>query len=292
MVSLFVAALRASDGKKRNLEHLLARRVQSFLLPQTAQSMGSLTCFGLCKSSDHLTGDFFDLIPLGPTKLAILVGDICGKGISAALLMAYIQGLLRSHVPFAEETLGELMASINRSLHLATGDDKFATLFIGVYDRETCLLTYVNAGHDPPVLFRSSQAQAQTGAADISLGGPPALSELFVGPALEAVKLQNGGLLLGVDPDVQYDTSTQKLRDGDVIVCDTDGVKEAMNKHGEMYGADRLIQVVTSNHGQPARQIHNLIFQDIESFTGNVPQGDDMTLIVGRLGSSLSPSLA
>ncbi|MBE0558297.1 MAG: serine/threonine-protein phosphatase, partial [Proteobacteria bacterium] len=240
MVGFIVAALRASEGEKRNIEHLLARKVQSFLLPQTARSTGSLTCFGLCKSSDHLTGDFFDLIPLGPTKLAILVGDICGTGISAALLMAYIQGLLRSHVPFAEEALGELMNNINRSLHRVTADDKFATLFIGVYNEENHLLTYVNAGHDPPVIFRLPEVEQKTTLPEIVRQARSLPQTPFTETAVEALKLRNGGLLLGVDPNYEYCTSIQELRHGDVFVSDTDGMKEAMNQHGEMYGAERL----------------------------------------------------
>ena len=275
LVSLIITALRVSEREKRAIEHRLARTVQSFLLPDTAHSLGALTTFGRCKSSDHLTGDFFDLIPLGPTKLAILVGDICGKGISAALLMAYIQGLLRSHVPFVEASLGQLMISINRSLHRVTADDRFATLFVGVYDEETRLLTYVNAGHDPPVIFRRPAAWRD----ESNRGGQEGIVPI------ESVRLENGGLLLGVDPEFDYRISSHTLRDGDVLVCETDGLKEAMDTEGQMYGADRLARTVASHHDESAERIIDRVFQDVETFVGGEPPADDMTLVVGTVST-------
>jgi serine phosphatase RsbU (regulator of sigma subunit) len=283
MVSFIIAALRVSEGEKRTIEHRLARTVQSFLLPQTAQSAGSLTCFGRCKSSDHLTGDFFDLIPLGPMKLAIVVGDVCGKGISAALLMAYIQGLLQSHVPFVEESLGELMNNVNRSLHRVTADDRFATLFIGVYDEQNCLLTYVNAGHDPPVVFQFPTATARGGQREILQDARPIHRVTGTITPIDAVKLETGGLLLGVDPNFAYQTMSHKLHDGDILVCDTDGMKDAMDHQGRMYGADKLIHVVASHYRESAERIIDVIFQDVERFAGQKAQTDDITLVVGKV---------
>lgn len=285
MVSFIIAALRGSESEKRNIELRLARTVQAFLLPQTVQSMGDLICFGRCKSSDHLTGDFFDLIPLGPTKLAILIGDICGKGVSAALLMAYIQGLLRSHVPFVEENLGELMNNINRSLHRVTADDKFATLFIGVYDEEQRQLTYVNAGHDSPVIYRLHTATSDTHSQNKLPSARMVPGTPFgTVSSVEAMKLENGELLLGVDPGFEYHTASRTLRDGDVLVCDTDGIKEAFDKRGQMYGSERLADVVVSHHGESAEKILDHILQDVETFVSGEPQADDMTLIVGTVG--------
>ncbi len=289
-ISLISAALRASEREKRTIEHGLAREVQSFLLPQTARSTGGLTCFGMCKPSDHLTGDFFDLIPLGRGRLAILVGDICGKGISAALLMAYTQGLLRSHVPFAEISLGNLMNNINRSLHRVTADDRFATLFLGVYNEEDCLLTYVNAGHAPPLVFRPSTAHG----AGSNLSPPQARSTAERPPqipdSIEVLKLESGGLLLGVAPDFVYHESSLKLVAGDVFVCETDGITEAKDRTGKMYGSDRLPLIVASHHAESAERIHDRIFRDVESFVGDEPQADDMTLVVGTV--SREPALS
>ncbi|MCI0484142.1 MAG: serine/threonine-protein phosphatase [candidate division NC10 bacterium] len=292
LVSLIIAALRNSEREKRKIEQRLARTVQSFLLPQTARSAGSLTCYGRCKSSDYLTGDFFDLIPVGPARLAILVGDICGKGISAALLMAYIQGLLRSHTPFVEGALAELMNNINRSLHLVTADDRFATLFIGIYDDESRLLTYVNAGHDPPVIFRRAMAADAGTRHGILEGIDMSVQARVTPPSIEVIKLENGGLLLGVDPEFAYQTLSEKLHDGDVLLLDTDGMKEAMDARQEMYGAERLTHIVASHHGESAEEIHDRIFADVEAFVGGEPQTDDMTLVIGTVSPRLPSSAA
>jgi sigma-B regulation protein RsbU (phosphoserine phosphatase) len=177
------------------------------------------------------------------------------------------------------------MNNINRSIHRVTADDRFATLFIGVYDDESCLLTYVNAGHDPPVIFRPSTAAFGDRDRKVPADATPADGDPCTPAPIEAVKLENGGLLLGVDPNFDYRTSSHALRDGDVILCDTDGMKEAMDKQGQMYGADRLTHVVASHYGDPAEMIIDRIFQDVEIFVGGNPQADDMTLVVGKLST-------
>jgi sigma-B regulation protein RsbU (phosphoserine phosphatase) len=167
------------------------------------------------------------------------------------------------------------MISINRSLHRVTADDRFATLFVGVYDEETRLLTYVNAGHDPPVIFRRPAASRD----ESNRGGPEGIVPI------ESVRLENGGLLLGVDPEFDYRISSHTLRDGDVLVCETDGLKEAMDTEGQMYGADRLARTVASHHDESAERIIDRVFQDVETFVGGEPPADDMTLVVGTVST-------
>ena len=283
LVSVTVAALRSFENEKREAEHRLARKVQSFLLPQSSPAMDHFTCFGASRSFDHLSGDFFDLVPVGPHKLAIIVGDICGKGVSAALLMAYVQGVLRSHILLDGQSLGNLIRTVNRSLHLSTADDKFATLFIGVYDDENQELSYVNAGHDAPVVLRwngSARGADRSIARQVRAAAEPA----HRGNGLPwTVKLKAGGLLLGVDPDAEYVVHVQTLRSGDILVCDTDGVKEARNGLGEMYGLERLAHVVSEHRQEPPGRIYSQVLDDIERFVGTEPQFDDMTLVIGKV---------
>ncbi|MGB6647520.1 MAG: PP2C family protein-serine/threonine phosphatase [Bacteroidota bacterium] len=283
VVSVIVAALRSFDNEKREAEHKLAGEVQSFLFPQSSPSMDHFTCFGASRSFDHLSGDFFDLVRVGRHKLAIVVGDICGKGVSAALLMAYVQGVLRSHILLDGQSLGNLIRTVNRSLHLSTADDKFATLFIGVYDDESQELTYVNAGHDAPIVLRWNDPPRGTGwplARQLRSAAESPLPENGV-PTI--IKLKAGGLLLGVDPAAEYVVDVQTLHSGDILVCDTDGVKEARNELGEMYGLERLAHVVSEHRERPSRRIYSQVLDDIERFVGTEPQFDDMTLVIGKV---------
>lgn len=282
IVSVIISALRSSEDERRQKEFKLAQEVQSFLLNRPSPSLDHFNCFGFCKSHDHLSGDFFDLVRIGPTKLAIVVGDICGKGISAALLMAYVQGVLRSHV-LSEQNLGELIRIVNRALYLSTAEDKFATLFVGIYDDENRTLTYVNAGHDPPAVLRfNGKAEGSVSLGpDRSNGEPP--QELIVRALPGIVKLKAGGLLLGVNPAAEYAVDVEKLHLGDIVLCDTDGVKEARNENGEMYGLGRMASIVSANHHRSSMELHGLVLEDIERFVGPEPQFDDMTLVVGKV---------
>lgn len=283
VVSIVVAALRASDDEKRRAEHTLAREVQSFLLPQSSPPMNHFSCFAASRSFDHLSGDFFDLVRVGRSQLAIIVGDICGKGVSAALLMAFVQGVLRSHILLDGQSLENLIRTVNRSLHLSTAEDRFATLFIGVYDEESHQLSYVNAGHDTPVILRwNGTPHADDATSPVGLL-PEAEPKLRANGAPAIMRLQNGGMLLGVDPDAEYRVEYQTLRPGDLLVCDTDGVKEARNEKGEMYGLERLTDTVAHHRDQSPMRIHGQVLDDIERFVGAEPQYDDMTLIVGKV---------
>jgi serine phosphatase RsbU (regulator of sigma subunit) len=281
-VSLIVSALRTSEDEKRQVEHKVARQVQSFFVPRIMPSLAHFSYTAHSKPSDHLSGDLFDCFLIGPDKLAFIVGDICGKGISAALLMAYIQGVLRSQAPISEENLAEMMATVNRSLHLSTADDKFATLFMGIYDETSKKLTYVNAGHGAPRVHRWEENGHSASSSDSAVRSNEELP-LQRGAVLEVLTLERGGLLLGVDPAEHYVAHVMRLRRGDIIVCETDGVQEASNHAGEHYGHDRLTTVVSDSREESTGRIHDLILRDIQRFVGAGPQIDDMTLLVGKV---------
>lgn len=283
-VSTIVVALRASEDEKREVEHKVARQVQSFLTPHATPPLKDFDYSGHSKSSDQLSGDLFDCFLVGPNKLAFMIGDICGKGVSAALLMAYIQGVLRSHAPLGEDNLVELMKTVNRSLHASTADDKFATLLMGIYDASLRTLTYVNAGHEPPRVLRwKSNGSSSAFVGDHMPLPPEAQVDQQHTSLLEVLKLSTGGLLLGIDPSEDYPAHVMKLRLGDILVCDTDGLEEASNDAGQHYGHDRLTKVVAENRDHPSSRIHSLVLKDIQQFVGAGPQVDDMTLLVGKV---------
>jgi sigma-B regulation protein RsbU (phosphoserine phosphatase) len=283
-VGLVVSALRSSEDEKRQVEHKVARQVQSFFVPRTMPSLSHFNYSAHSKPSDHLSGDLFDCFLVGADKLAFMVGDICGKGISAALLMAYMQGVLRSYAPIREENLAEMMAIVNRALYVSTADDKFATLFMGIYDDTHRSLTYVNAGHDAPRVLRWKQnGHAAMPSAALVEVTRDVRGRQQDAAGVDVLKLERGGLLLGVDPEEQYVAHVMQLQRGDILVCETDGVQEASNYAGDHYGDERLTAVVSGNRRESSHQIHSLILKDIQQFVGAGPQVDDMTLLVGKV---------
>ncbi len=249
-----ISTLKSIQIAKSNNEVILAQKVQKFLLPQSKPIMKNFEYAGSKKSFNNFSGDFFDYILLDENKLMLIIGDICGSGISAALLMAHIHGIIRSK-NHQTDNLTELMNTINRSLHSSTDDDKFATLFIGVYDGENRTLTFVNAGHTPPLVLRSHKI----------------------------IKLYNEGFILGINQDIVYSSSMLELEKGDLLFFYTDGLTESRNHQKEFYGEDRLIKHIYSKIKSTPQEISESIYQDIEKFNGLEPQQDDMTMIVGKV---------
>jgi serine phosphatase RsbU (regulator of sigma subunit) len=282
IVSITISALKNSEERKRELDYEVARQVQSFLLPGTVPSLPHFDCYGLMKPSDQLSGDLFDCVLLGSGKLGIIVGDVCGKGIPAALLAAYMQGVLRSFAPLRPETLGDLMSGINRALYASTPEEKFATLFIGIYDEVNGTITYVNAGHEPPRVFRRDGRALKVGTTDSSFNA------LIAGKRdgknrFDIVPLDGGGMILGVDPSAEYPRRIQSMSVGDILICETDGVEEARNHLGELYGLERLTRVVLDHAEKSPEELHALVMNDIREFVGLEPQFDDMTLVIGKV---------
>jgi sigma-B regulation protein RsbU (phosphoserine phosphatase) len=283
IVSVTIAALKSSEEKKRQLEYRIAREVQSFLLPGAVPFLPHFTCYGSTKAFDHLSGDIHDFIPLDPGTLGIIIGDVCGKGMSAALLMAYIQGVLRSQPPLHPQNLGELMRRVNRALYTSTAEGKFATLFIGMYDDTNRTLTYVNAGHQPPMVIRENDVAFWRSPANVLLSDSYPPDDHRRNDRLQIVKLNPGGLILGVDPNAEYTSSVQTMNPGDILVCSTDGVEEARNRMGELYGLERLARVVSVNREKSPEALNSLVMTNIEGFVGMEPQCDDMTLVIGKV---------
>jgi phosphoserine phosphatase RsbU/P len=283
IVSITVTSMKSLEEKKRHIENKIAQQVQSFLLPRNIPSTPHFTCHAFTKSCDYLSGDLFDCAFVGPDKLSIIVGDVCGKGVSAALLMAYIQGVLRSHLPLRTQTLGSLMRSVNRALYASTAEEKYATLFIGVYDDMSRNLTYVNAGHQPPMVFRWDSVIDGRIPAKARLRASHIRDVHQKSDKPEILKLEPGDLILGVDPLTEFHPHVLKMTVGDILVCETDGVEEARNHLGELYSLERLARVVSANREKSPEELGGLMMKDIEEFVGMEPQHDDITLAIGKV---------
>jgi len=240
-------------AKQRMEEELrTARTIQRRLLPETIPDISGLEVSTLTLSSREVGGDYFDVALLNNDRTLFMIADVTGKGVPAALLMSSIHACTHIMLPM-NLSLPEAIEHTNRVLYENTDPDKFITAFAGIYFADHSL-SFVNAGHEPPLLIRSNG---------------------------NVEHLCDGGPLLGILPGVTYDSGSITLSSGDVMVMYTDGVTEAMGKAMEEYSLDRLLHLVLANQHASASDLTNLIQNDIEAFTGPVEfLSDDRTLIV------------
>ena len=236
----------------------IAREVQNQLFPQKLPTIPGVKIEAVCKAARMVSGDYYDFIQLSPTKLAIAVADISGKGISAALLMASSQAALRSQLlaPGSEDLgTGELVSRLNNHLVRNTGDDRFATFFIAIYDSATRILRYTNAGHLPSFCICDEAA----------------------------VALEEGGMVLGVVEDYEYAEGKHLVPKNATLVGYSDGLIEPENVYGEEFGIRRLRDAaIRLQHGSP-NAIARGLMQAADEWAGTPEQADDMTVIVARL---------
>lgn len=247
---------QAAEQEKMKREIEIAKQVQAQLFPQSLPEPRTLECTAICRSARGVGGDYYDFLPLGPDQLGIALGDVSGKGISAALLMAGLQALLRSNAPTHKTSISTLLGVMNRLMSASTARGKYATFFYGFYDGELHTLHYANAGHLPPMLFRNSG---------------------------EVLRLPAGGMVLGMFPDAVYKQAELDLHTGDVLVIFSDGVSEALNEAEEEFGEERLQQVVQAHLHLSAVAIQEALLQSVADFVGTAPQHDDLTMVITRV---------
>jgi sigma-B regulation protein RsbU (phosphoserine phosphatase) len=202
-------------------------------------------------------GDYYDFLELPHHALGLAIGDVSGKGIPASLLMASLQASLRSQALGAEESLEKLMCNVNRLVYTASPTNLYATFFYAHYDPELRRLTYVNAGHNAPILLRRSDGKPQI--TRLETGGPP------VGMLIQA----------------QYQSSRAYLQGGDLVALFTDGITEAWNVREEEWGEENLLRTLREvDPSSSPEEIVRAVFRSADEFAGDAPQHDDMTLVV------------
>lgn len=243
--------------EKRRLEEemRLARDIQQRLLPRTIPSVRGLDVAARATPTREVGGDYFDVVELDDERLLLVIADVTGKGVPAALLMANVQACTHTLVS-ADVTLEEATARINQVIHRNTGASNFITFFHGIYDASDHRFDYVNAGHNPPFVLRTDGTLEE---------------------------LTTGGLLLGVMPGMPYARGQARLAPGDVVVLFTDGVTEAMNASAEEYGEKRLKACLCAHRDAPAGQILEAVVDDVRTFVQRMPQSDDLTLVVAKV---------
>ncbi|HEX8813905.1 MAG TPA: SpoIIE family protein phosphatase [Terriglobales bacterium] len=266
------------EKQRMENELAIAQEVQEQLFPREAAQLASLELFGFCRPARTVSGDYYDFLRLDDDHLVIAVGDISGKGISAALLMATIHSAVRAYTleraPVEEAaTVGAgpaiarasnggraeispaaLLAMLNRQLYDSTPPEKYATLFLGVYEEGSKKLTYSNGGHLPPIVMSE----------DGSLR-----------------RLDVGGTVIGLLENCSYDDASIQLHPGDIFVAFSDGVTEPENDFGE-FGEERLIELIRENRTMPLERISEIVTAAVDDWIGANEQPDDVTLVLAR----------
>ena len=255
-----ISGLIEEQNKRQRLENeiSIAREVQNQLFPSTLPSVPGVEIEAICKAARSVSGDYYDFIQLSPTHVAIAIADISGKGISAALLMASLQAALRSQMlTDGTESLStaELVARLNKHLVRNTGDDRFATFFIAVYDSATRTLRYTNAGHLPSFLVCHGKSE----------------------------RLDKGGMVLGVVEDYGYEEGSIVVGSDALLIGYSDGLVEPENVYGEEFGIRRLEETSVRLQGAAPLMVAESLMAAAEEWAGTPEQADDMTVIVARL---------
>jgi sigma-B regulation protein RsbU (phosphoserine phosphatase) len=278
-----IEKLIQEQKEKQRLEGELAiaQEVQAQLFPRQVTELESLEVHGFCRPARTVSGDYYDFLTASSHKLILAVGDISGKGISAALLMATIHSAVRAYsvesLPQMREPVavgavsgagrvmaawpegievspGALLGLLNHQLYESTPPEKYATLFLGIYDARSRHLTYSNGGHLPPILIGRDGAVR---------------------------RLEAGGTVVGLFDNMVYDEGAVEMHPGEIFVAYSDGITEPENDFGE-FGEERLIDLVRENRRLPLVQISQTVTSAVDDWIGENEQPDDITLVLAR----------
>ncbi len=285
-MSASIEKLLQEQKEKERLQSELeiAQEVQAQLFPHTSKNIPGLEVHGICKAARTVSGDYYDFLRLGDGKLGLAMGDISGKGISAALLMATIHSAVRVYElgrmpereelvaagaaapsssnrtynpPFQSDTVespAAILSFLNRHLYHSTPPEKYATLFLGVYDGASRTLTYSNGGHLPPLLIAEDASTRE---------------------------LTVGGTVIGLLDYPTWEEQCVQMHRGEILVAFSDGLTEPENEFGE-FGEERLVQIVRENRRLPLERISELVLTAVQDWIGDQEQADDMTLVLAR----------
>jgi phosphoserine phosphatase RsbU/P len=250
----------AKEKERLESELTIAREVQDQLFPKDVPFTKTLELKGVCRPARMVSGDYYDFLALNDHSLAFAIGDVAGKGISAALLMASIQSAMRTQLSSLNgSALGPLstsrmVATLNRQLYATTSPEKYATFYFAMYEESTHALSYTNAGHLSPMLVSAGQVRM----------------------------LGSTGTVVGAFPFARYEEKTVLLEHGDILVCYTDGVVEPENAYGEMFGEERLQDLVVKFAQADSSEIIARSMEAVDQWTGGGELQDDMTMVVAR----------
>jgi sigma-B regulation protein RsbU (phosphoserine phosphatase) len=258
----------AKEKERLQSEIEIAREVQNQLYPRVVPTTRTLRLTAICQPARMVSGDYYDYECIRDSQLALAIGDVAGKGISAALLMATLQSSLRTQLQNWMEvaaaagngssiktvSTSHVVSRLNNQLHAYTSSEKYATFCLGVFDEPTAAFTYTNAGHLPPVLVREG-----------------------IGHRLDV-----NGTVVGAFPFSIYGESRVEMKSGDLLVFFTDGITEPENEYGEMFGEDRLVDLIARNAHRTEPEIIDLVLSSVHQWTASEELQDDMTILMAR----------
>ena len=257
----------AKEKERMQAELEIAREVQAQLFPRIVPDVRSLTLTAVCQPARMVSGDYYDYQCVDGNKLAFAIGDVAGKGISAALLMATVQSAMRTQMRTVMEvaapsgavraaplSTAHLVSELNQQLYAFTAPEKYATFYFAIYDDANGVLTYTNAGHLPPILVRDGKS----------------------------VPLDINGTVVGAFPFSLYEESRLQLKSGDLLVCYTDGITEPENEFEEMFGEERMIELIAKHADCEEKKIIDTVMDSVRQWTRAAELPDDMTILLAR----------
>jgi sigma-B regulation protein RsbU (phosphoserine phosphatase) len=256
-ISALVHSLASEAARRERIDREIeiAREVQERLFPQQLPTLPGHSIHGACRPAQGVGGDYYDVLVLDDGTLGLAIGDVSGKGISAALLMASLRASLRGMTMDGPADLARLMTRVNRLVYESSATNRYATFFFSIYEPAQRLLRYVNAGHNPPYVLRGSEIHS----------------------------LDGGGPVIGLLPDAVYEECRLLLQPGDLLLAYTDGISEALNLQDQEWGEERMVAAARARLPENASTILRHIVTEADRFAATAPQHDDMTLLLMKL---------
>jgi sigma-B regulation protein RsbU (phosphoserine phosphatase) len=245
---------QAEPARKQKSELEIAANVQQKLFPRKTRRLATLDYAGHCMPAREVGGDYYDFLEVSGHAIGFVLGDVSGKGVPAALLMANLQACFRSQLPESLERPAAVLSTVNKHFYDSTAAERFATLVFAVYDDRTCKVRYVNCAHCPPLVLRA--------------GG-------------EIERLGSTATMLGAFAKWECEEATCELHPGDTLLLYSDGVTEAGAESGEEYGEDRLMHALRANQALPAEALVQAIVDDVNEFSAG-SRSDDVTVVALR----------
>jgi sigma-B regulation protein RsbU (phosphoserine phosphatase) len=254
-ISRLIAEVKEKEKLQAELE--IARQVQAQLFPKEVPKLKTLELTGVCNPARIVSGDYYDFVPFDSRSTALVIGDISGKGISAALLMASLQSSLHALLTIGANggvSTAAIVSRLNRQFYENSPPEKYATFYCGVYDDEQGRLSYTNAGHLAPILVRRGTI----------------------------LRLESNGMAVGMFPDFPFEQARLDLQHGDLLIAFTDGITESENARGEQFGEERLTELLVHNSDRPLNDIAKTVTEAVRNWASDPDNQDDTTILLAR----------